>query len=36
MFDQFDMEFHFLNKNMQHVVVKVIKPFLEFEAIPNF
>jgi hypothetical protein len=30
MLDQFDMEFHFLNKNMQHGVVKVIKPFLEF------
>jgi hypothetical protein len=29
-FDQFDMEFHFLNRSMQHVVVKVIKPFLEF------
>jgi hypothetical protein len=36
MFDQFDMEFHFLNKNMQHVVVKVIKAFLEFGTIHNF
>ncbi len=30
MFDQFDMKFHSLNRNMQHEVVKVIKPFLEF------
>jgi len=30
MFDQFDMEFPFLNINVQHVVVKVIKPFLDF------
>ncbi len=27
-FDQFDVEFHLLRKNMQQEVVKVIKPFL--------
>jgi hypothetical protein len=29
-FDLFDVELHTLNKNMQHEVVKVLKPFLEF------
>jgi len=29
-FDLFEVEIHFLHKNMQLEVIKVIKPFLEF------
>ncbi len=29
-FDQFDVELHLLNINMQEEVVKMIKPFLNF------